>query len=422
MYGAQFEEKALLSKLNVAISSSDAWISELNSIGTLSQPKSSSALTIGRTIPLFDEYPNLKKNLPYISLGTLPTPVQKLEKLGKALGITQFYIKRDDFTGAYEESKYCYGGNKVRKLEFLLAEALAHGAKKVITFGCAGSNHAVATAIYAKRLGLDCICLLKPQARSHAVRNNLLMHKFANSELHYYPDNNFRKLGAISIWWDHKQHSGIAPYIIPTGGSTSLGALGFVNAAFELKKQIMNGELQEPDKIFVPCGSLATSVGLMVGCKLARLKSKVVAVTVEPEETADEFKDGIMRLFSETSKLLHMLDSSIPLMELAHDDLHIITAFCGSDYAVFTQEGQEARSVLKDSENILLDGTYTAKAFAGTLDYIKKNNQRKEVLLFWNTYCGLDFSKELSGLSYTSLGRCFHSYFEEDVQLLDVKR
>jgi 1-aminocyclopropane-1-carboxylate deaminase/D-cysteine desulfhydrase-like pyridoxal-dependent ACC family enzyme len=421
LYGAQFPEGMLLSKLQVTVQNDADWISQLNAAGALSQPKNLSKISTSCTIPLFSQYPKLKDALPYMSLGSLPTEVQKLEKLSSFLGISHFYIKRDDFTGAYENDSHYYGGNKVRKLEFLLAEALVHGANTVMTFGCAGSNHAVATALYAKRLGLKCICLLKPQANSYGVRNNLLMHAFASSELHYYPDNNFRKLGAISLWWDHKQNSGNAPYVIPTGGSSALGTIGFVNAAFELKEQIKRGELLEPDKIFVPCGSMATSVGLMLGCKLAGLKSKVVAVTIEPEEKADEFKNGIIKLFGETNSLLHRLDSSIPLVDLSAEDMPINYDFCGSNYAVFTEEGKEARKVLKEHEDILLDGTYTAKAFAGTLDYIKKNKQKNEVVLFWDTYCGLDFSKQLSKLSYSTLGRCFHSYFENDVQPLDTK-
>src|SRR4030042_4466207 len=120
-------------------------------------------------IPLFKHHPLLKDKLPYISLGEFPTPVQKLNQVGKTLGLDQLYVKRDDL-----RSKLC-GGSKVRKLEYLLGQALRTQVKTVLTFGNAGSNHALATAIYAKRLGLKCISMLLPQPNASFVRTNLLM-------------------------------------------------------------------------------------------------------------------------------------------------------------------------------------------------------------------------------------------------------
>jgi 1-aminocyclopropane-1-carboxylate deaminase/D-cysteine desulfhydrase-like pyridoxal-dependent ACC family enzyme len=421
-YSAHVEEKSLLQALNIETRSNDPWIQELNTRGSLSQsadptkvPPSSNAL--------FRAYPALQKNLPYIALGSLPTPVEKLKNLGAKLSIANLYIKRDDLTGAKDDkSNHIYGGNKVRKLEFLYADALSHGAPAIITFGCAGSNHAVAAAVYAKRLGLDCICMLKPEANSNAVRTNLLIHKLIGTDLRYYPDNTTRKLGTISAWWDYKQAHGKAPYVIPTGGSAPLGAIGFVNAAFELKEQILSGKLPQPDKIYVPCGSMGTTTGLILGCKLAALKTKIVAVTTEPEEEKDEFKNGIINLFKITNALLHSLDSSIPLLELSENDFFVNRDFCGPEYAVFIKEGAEAKKELKATENIPLDGIYTAKAFAGLLDDIRKQNiKSNEVVLFWNTYCGLDFSKQLSPVKYSELGHCFHEYFEKDVQPLDIE-
>lgn len=420
LQGASWSEKELLNRLHIQVDLSDSWIDELNHLGVLSQPGSMDRLPWAHDErPLFKMYPDLAQNVPHICLGSLPTPIQKLDNLGACFGINNLYIKRDDLTGACQDGEYCYGGNKVRKLEFLLAEALAHNAKSVMTFGCAGSNHAVATSVYANRLGLDCICLLKPQAHSHAVRSNLLMHQSHNAELHYYPNNATRKVGALCAWLDHAHTYGDFPYVIPTGGSNALGTLGFVNAAFELKEQIRQGLMPEPDLMYVPCGSCATTVGLMLGCKLAGLHTVIVPVAVEPEEAKDEFKTNIMSLYQATNALLHEKDPSIPLMPLSEDEFTVNLNFCGTDYAVFSPEGMQARTLLKRHEDILLDGTYTAKAFAAMLDDIKHGRTGNKVVLFWDTYCGLDFSQTTKRVSYSDLPCCFHEYFEQDVQALD---
>jgi 1-aminocyclopropane-1-carboxylate deaminase/D-cysteine desulfhydrase-like pyridoxal-dependent ACC family enzyme len=129
-------------------------------------------------IQLFEQYPSLGERLPYISLGVFPTPVEKLERLGAKLGVNQLYIKRDDLTGRL------YGGNKPRKLEFILGNALRLGTREVIAFGGVGSNHALATAIYAQQMGLKSISMLMPQPNAQYVRRNLLMSYYSGAELH----------------------------------------------------------------------------------------------------------------------------------------------------------------------------------------------------------------------------------------------
>ena len=361
-------------------------------------------------LPLHKKFPALE--IPHISLCTLPTPVQQLEQLGPIIGANLFF-KRDDMTGGN-----FYGGNKPRKLEFELARALYNGATHIITFGCAGSNHAVATSEYSRKLGLKPICMLKPQANSTVVRKNLLLHLDNNAELHYAPDNDVRRMATFSTWLD-LVNNGNHPYIIPTGGSTPLGTLAFVNAAFELKEQIDAGLLPEPDYIYVACGSTATTAGLLLGCKAAGLKCKIIAIAVEPEEEPNEFSKNVTKLFHETNHLLHSHDSNFPLFEINSEDLEINLNFAGSEYAVFTLECIEARELLKRTEGITIDGTYTAKAFAGLLADIKTNKRENKTVLFWNTYCGTEFTDRLANLDYKKLPACFHRYFEEEVQELD---
>lgn len=414
--------KDLLIGMNIHLKTDDPWIQELNKRGIFTQPKDITRVPQDKqTVALFKAYPTLEKNLGCVNIGTFPTPIERLSNIGALYGHNQLYIKRDDLTGTYQENERTFGGNKVRKLRFLLAEALAYGATGVITFGCAGSNHALATAVYARQLGLKPLCILVPQHNAHSVRNNLLLHKVYNSELRYYVDREMRKMGTLVNWVDYKQNYGTFPYIIPTGGSTALGAVGFVDAVFELQEQIQKGIIPEPDYIYVPCGSMGTTVGLLVGCKLAGLKTKVVAVTIEPETTQGDFKRGIIQLFHETITLLHRLDDSIPLVSFSEENLLINYDFCGIDYALFTERGVKARQLVYEKEGVMLDGTYTAKAFACLLSDCQKGTMANKVILFWNTYCGLDFSKQLASAHYTDLPQCFHKYFEHEVQLLDKR-
>jgi 1-aminocyclopropane-1-carboxylate deaminase/D-cysteine desulfhydrase-like pyridoxal-dependent ACC family enzyme len=265
--------------------------------------------------------------------------------------------------------------------------------------------------------------MLKPQAKAYGVRNNLLMHALYNAELHYYLTNNLRAVGTIITWLDYKHTYGSFPYIIPTGGSSPLGSIGFVNAAFELKEQILADQLPEPDLIYVPCGSLGTVAGLLVGCKAAGLKTKIVAVTIEPEDPTTFIKK-LSQLFKVTNELLHTSDASFPLLELSSDDIEINYNFCGPNYAIFTREGTQARALVNNTEGILLDGTYTAKAFAALLSDLNNLQdavRADKVVLFWDTYSSADFSQQLAPIDYRQLPYCLHEYFEHDVQLLDLQ-
>ena len=176
----------------------------------------------------------LAHELPYVSLGEFPTPVQKLDQLGRQLGLDNLFIKRDDLSGKI------YGGNKIRKLEFILGNALRTQVKEVLTFGAAGSNHALATAIYAKQLGLKSISMLVPQPNAQYVRRNLLMSYYCGAELHLLPNIPFiAPLTNPAVLYQLLRHGlkrGQFPMVIPMGGSSPLGSVGFVNAAFELKE------------------------------------------------------------------------------------------------------------------------------------------------------------------------------------------
>jgi len=364
-------------------------------------------------IPLFKYYPLLKNTLPYVSLGTFPTPIERLERLEKDISVNQLFIKRDDLSGEF------YGGNKIRKLEFILGDALRKNAKEVLTFGFAGSNHAIATAIYAKHLGLKSISMLMPQPNAYYVRKNLLMSHYFGAELHQHNNLPILAMGTTYQLFRHKFKSGRFPSIIAAGGSSLLGVIGFVNAAFELKEQILEGTIPEPDSIYVALGTTGTATGLILGLKAAKLKSQVISVRVVDEKFASMRR--IIKLFHKTNSHLHSLDSSFPKFELSSKDIDITHAFYGKQYALFTEKGMKAINLMYKHVGIKLDGTYTGKAFAALIDDAERQDLREKVILFWNTYNSRDYMDRLINADYHKLPQCFHRYFEEEVQPLDKR-
>jgi D-cysteine desulfhydrase len=190
-------------------------------------------------LSLVRAYPGLYGAFSYVELGVLPTPVEPLVAMGEKLNLNSLYIKRDDQSALQGH----FGGNKVRKLPFLLGDALAHKSPAIITMGAAGSNHALATADYGNSLGIPVHLFLIPQVRSGAIQRNLLWDFSCGADLNLCPTKELRDIMLIATMLNYKQTIGAYPYFIPAGGSCPLGTIGFVDAAFELGEQIKRGEL-----------------------------------------------------------------------------------------------------------------------------------------------------------------------------------
>lgn len=362
-------------------------------------------------LPLFKKFPVLKEKLPYVALGIFPTPVMQLTKLGEEIGIDRLYLKQDG------ESGEIYGGNKIRKLEFILGDALEKRTKSVLTFGYAGSNHALATSIYAGKLGLKSTSILLKQPNARYVRRNLLMGHAHGAQLcHYKSEYPAFAAVLLKILKNVLKH-GRLPYIVPPGGSSPLGIMGYVNAAFELKEQVEKGILPEPELIFVALGTMGTAVGLLLGLKAAGLSTKVVSVRVTDEKYAN--KQKFMTLFNKTVTLISAVAPSFPQVKIAASDVDIRHNFFGGQYARFSREGMAAVNLLKKTEDISLEGTYTGKTMAALMDQMKSGASKDSVVLFWNTYNTRDFSGSIDKIHYRQLPKSFHHYFEEDVQPLD---
>src|SRR5271157_2691219 len=360
-------------------------------------------------IPLFERYPKLAEKIPRLSFGEFPTPVERLSGISRRLKRENLYIKRDDL------SSRIYGGNKVRKLEFLLADALKHGAVRVITSGGAGSNHAAATAIYARKAGLKAVLMLFQQPNSYSVRHNLLVNLASGAELIHHDTYQEHTQAFEETVRKYESADGRPPYIIPLGGSSPVGAIGYVNAALELAAQIAAGELPPPSRIYLALGTMGTAMGLLLGLKAAGVKTHLQAVRAVPTYVAGRDKCNL--LFNQTNELLREMDPSFPACTIVPGDLTIREEYFGEKYGVFTTGALAAATLLRESDGIILDGTYTGKACAAFLADVRSDGS--EPVLFWNTKSTRPLPPEALAADYRLLPLPLHCYFDEPVQPLD---
>lgn len=360
-------------------------------------------------IPLFEHYPAIADKIPRLSFGKFPTPVALLSGISSRLKRDNLYIKRDDLTSP------AYGGNKVRKLEFLLADARKHGVVRVITTGGAGSNHAVATAVYARKAGLKAVLMLFRQPNSHSVRHNLLMNLASEAELVHHDTYQEHVQAFEDTVHRYEAADGRAPYVVPLGGSSPVGAIGYVNAGMELAAQIASGEFPRPSRIYLALGTMGTAIGLLLGLKSAGVKTHLHAVRAVPAYVAGIDKCHL--LFNQTNELLREMDPSFPSCTIDPEDLTIRDEFFGGRYGVFTPEAVTAAKLLRKSDGIILDGTYTGKACAAFLSDLSSDGD--EPVLFWNTKNSRPLPPEALAADYRLLPAPLHCYFEEPVQTLD---
>jgi D-cysteine desulfhydrase len=346
-------------------------------------------------------YPALRR-VPRVPLTRLPTRVHRLQRLGAALGREDLWVKRDDESGAL------YGGNKPRKLEFLLGDALARGKRTVITSGGIGTHHGLATAICARSVGMRTILLLLKQPVTEHVRRCLLFDYAAGAELHYGPTVPSLVARGLRVCAGELRRDGL-PYIIPTGGTSARGTLGYVNAAFELGEQIAAGALPEPDWIFVPMGSGGTVAGLVLGARLAGVRSRIVAVLVSdifPPSAAQ-----LARLANRTLRLLRRYAAAITPVEVVPDDFRVLRNYVGPGYGAPTDAGRRARQLMEEHEAIHLETTYTAKCLAAMLDAVR-GPAYPGTLLFWNTYSSIDPAVHLGPIpDFRALPPPLHQFF-----------
>jgi D-cysteine desulfhydrase len=319
-------------------------------------------------IPLFRRYPGIATRIPWLPLGEYPTAVEPLE-----IGRADVFIKRDDQTASL------YGGNKVRKLEFLLAHARERGAKRLITVGAAGSHHALATTLYGKRLGFEVTLVLFPQPLTDHVRDILLQDVAHGAELRFTRRMETVPTALFTAIMRYRRDRAV---VIPAGGSDAIGTLGYVNAALELAEQIERGVLPQPKTIIVAAGTLGTAAGLALGFALSDISLRINAVRITSRLVTNE--RVLMRLIRGAEDLLRRAggphgyaNRAFACVELQHD-------FLGRGYGVSTEAATDAAQTLARI-GIHLDQTYTAKAGAALLAYAKSADGPT---LFWHTLSG----------------------------------
>lgn len=362
-------------------------------------------------VPLImQEYPGLKE-IPRVDLAKTPVPVQRLKGLEEELGHEGIWIKREDL------SHDVYGGNKARKFEYQLADAIEKGKKKIMTFGGLGSNQTLANAVYCREFedqGLEAVSFVYDQILTEHVRYNLKLDHFYGSEIIHKHSLAGTVLSMLWYYITHKD-----TYLIWAGTSTPLGTIGFVDAIFELTEQIKNGDLEEPDYIFVPDGSTGTAAGITLGCELAGLKTHVYGVMVTDELIAS--KNRVLGLANRTYKLLRKHDKSIPSIKKSQlaERLTILTDFRGDAYGRPTEEGFEAKELLAECDNIQLDLTYTGKTCSAMIAYIREKKERikDKKFLFWLTLNTVDHHEEAESVDWHDLPDNLHQYFDGTVPL-----
>lgn len=303
------------------------------------------------------------------SLGFFPTPVVELPRLSKLLDGPSIFMKRDDLTGL------ALGGNKTRKLEYLLGDALTKGCDVIITAGAAQSNHCRQTAAAAAKLGIECHLVLGGESPDEPG-GNLLLNLIFGCQLHWTKDH--RKGEDVPQICAQMKAEGRQPYIVPYGGSNELGAIAFAAAADELHQQC--GELPLTHIVFAS-SSGGTQAGLMLGSKMLDASYKLVGIKIDKDDADhDAFEHKVLSLANRTADLVNFNH------EFTAPELFLNSSYLGAGYAVIGESEREAILLTARTEGILLDPVYTGRAMGGMIDMIRTGElSRQDKVLFWHT-------------------------------------
>jgi len=303
-----------------------------------------------------------------VSLALLPTPLQELTRLSQHLGGPRLLVKRDDLTGLG------LGGNKVRKLEYLVADALAQGSTTLITAGAPQSNHARQTAAAAARCGLGCVLVLGPIAPPELTGNLLLDHLFGARVRWAGARDRQAVMDEVAA---EERAAGRTPYVIPYGGSNAIGAAGYIEAMAELARQLRERDLAVDHVVFAS-SSGGTQAGMIVGTQAAGLRAHILGISVDKD--APTLRRTVYDL-----ALLTAAHHGVGL-RLTMDDVHVNADYTGAGYAIMGAPEREAIRLVAATEGLVLDPVYTGRAMAGLIDLIQQRAfARDETVLFWHT-------------------------------------
>lgn len=310
--------------------------------------------------------------VPRLQFGLYPTPVEALPRLRAALGARtpRLLIKRDDYIG------FGFGGNKVRKLEYVVRDAVAEGAEALLTVGGVQSNHARSTAAFAARLGLRAVLVLngEPPARSTA---NLLLDQLFGAEIHYVSSRAERVPRMLALAEEIRER-GTRVYEIPLGASTPTGALGYARAFVELVEQT-DGPAHAPDIIIHPTSSGGTQAGLLVGRAVAGLTGTQI-IGISADEPADAIRNEVAAIANIAAARLRLSERIKP------ETIEVSDAFVGPSYGQSSDASREAAALIGRTEAIVVDHSYTAKALAALIAWVREGRfSPSQTVLFWHT-------------------------------------
>ncbi len=311
------------------------------------------------------------EKLPRFPLAQLPTPVEKLERLSRELGGPELLIKRDDQTGL------ALGGNKTRKLEFLVGQALEQGADTLVTAGAAQSNHCRQTAAAAAKAGLGCELILNGD-RPELPEGNLLLDELLGAREHWIkrPDRP-AKLREIP---EKLRAQGKKPYVIGVGGSNGVGATGYVVAMIELMEQLRASK-QSVDHIVFGSSSGGTQAGLVVGARAAGFKGQLHGLSIDKGDLElDSYEEEVAQIANECAEYIGLK------VHFDWQDIKIVYGYLGEGYGVIGDLEREAIRLMARCEGIILDPVYAGRAFGALVDLIRKKVFKPgEKVLFWHT-------------------------------------
>lgn len=308
-------------------------------------------------------------SLPRFPLATLPTPLDELPRLSRELGL-RVVMKRDDLTG------FALGGNKARKLEFLVADALEKKADTLVTGGGVQSNHVRTTAAAARKAGMEAVGVFF-SSPSGEGNGNLLLDQILGTQLVYAEANKNETEMVVQRVCDDLRAQGRNPYLIPVGGSTKLGVISYILAVGEMLEQIRAQNIKL-DAVVITTGSCGTHAGVLAGMKMYDATIPVHGITVSRSKV--ECLERIPRLVNETAQFLGRD------LSLGADDIIVHDGYLGEAYAKITPEAKVAIQRVARLEGIFLDPVYTGKAMAGLIDLVVRGTFKQgSTILFWHT-------------------------------------
>ncbi|ADB52441.1 1-aminocyclopropane-1-carboxylate deaminase/D-cysteine desulfhydrase [Conexibacter woesei] len=324
---------------------------------------------------LHERFPPLRETLPHVPLGSRPTPVRPLPQL--ADGGAPVWVKDE---GRFGDGGW--GGNKVRKLEWLIPDAERRGRRTILTFGGLGTNWGLAAALYARDRGLATALALVDQPLDDHVRAQLARLHSSGATLHF-TRTKARTVARVPLLLARHADGARLPYVLPAGGSSPVGTLGYVEVALELAAQVRDGALPAPSHVVTAVGTGGTAAGLLLGLRIAGLPTRVVGVVVNDRLRLDA--RTIAGLARRTARLLRRRGAALPRFPFAEDDVLLVRDWLGRSYGHATPEGERAQALAASRAGLALEPVYTAKAMAALLALNAADRFGAGPLLFLHT-------------------------------------